>query len=312
MVAQDPATLRLIEAGADVAQLYKQQAAQCKPYFLYNAVIIANDCDFNYRNSRNKRLSVEIAIIRICQLMNPVAPPQQPQKAPLQQSQQPQLPQQPQQPQQPVAAPMPRPAQPAPQAAAPRPSYGQPMPGQYPQQPPQQPPVQHPQMQRGAPPSAGRPPMMASMRNGANAPVQGTPAGQQSTGAKPQQRIEVDEPVDEPALRRTWKQYINTIPEEKLLQTAIQNSTVQLLEGTHIGVTVTSEEQMQRLTSKQGELLNYLRQQLRNTKLEMTFAVSKGENVKLAFTPRERLAEMREETPELLDELVNTFGLELS
>ena len=120
MVSQDPATLKLIEAGPEVAVRYQQQAANCKPYFLYNAVMIANDCDFNYRNSRNKRLSVEIAIVRICQLLNPIPAPQQPQRAPMQNVQAASIPQPQVQPvKQPVAAAPQPPTAPPPTPVAP-------------------------------------------------------------------------------------------------------------------------------------------------------------------------------------------------
>lgn len=331
MVAQDPGTLKLIEASPEVVQQYKEQAAQCSPYFLYNAVMIANDCDFNYRNSRNKRLSVEIAIVRICQLLNPLQTPQQPQRAPLQAvnsgpapaapvagqpaATHPAAPQRtPQQPvaQQPV---VPRPAAPtqvAPTQAAPvqqapsaqpRPAYGQPAPAPNPA------PVQRPQMGMRGAPMPGRTPMMASIRGTMNSPQPAQPGNTASQMAKP---IEMNEPVEESALRRSWKQYIQTIPEEKLLQTAIQNSEVQLIEGTIIGVSVASDEQMQRISAKQNEIMNYLKSELRNTNLQISFAVRSMEGQKLAFTPRERLAEMREECPDTLDGLVEVFGLEIS
>ncbi len=324
MVAQDPSTLRLIEAGQEEAKRYEIQAAKCQPYFLYNAVMIANDCDFNYRNSRNKRLSVEIAIVRICQLMHPVPQPQQPQKAPMQsvsgapvQS----APVQNVQPQQRPVVPN-APQQPR-QAAPAAPQYNQP------QTAPQQPRQQSPAMPSRQPAPTQQPPVAQAprtqiMTRGAVMPGRsggmmtslhrGSMTQSASTAAAPavEQAHEMNEPVDESALRRTWKQYIQTIPEEKLLQTAIQNSELKLLEGTRINVKVGSEEQMQRINESRGELLGYLRKQLHNTKLDMTFTISEAAAVKVALTPRERMAEMREEHPELIDELVGTFGLELS
>ena len=67
LVASDELTLSLIEASENVRQRYGQQAKRCKPAFLYQALKICNDCDMNYRASRNKRLLVEIALIELAQ-----------------------------------------------------------------------------------------------------------------------------------------------------------------------------------------------------------------------------------------------------
>ena len=46
----------------------RQQAAQCQLPFLYKAMELSNECDLNYRVSKNKRLLIELTLIRICQL----------------------------------------------------------------------------------------------------------------------------------------------------------------------------------------------------------------------------------------------------
>lgn len=317
MVAQDPATLQLIEAGPEVAQRYKEQAAQCSPAFLYNAVLVANDCDFNYRNSRNKRLSVEIAIMRICQLTNPIPVGPQPQRAPIQsptvQAAQPvaQTPVA-----TPVAQPMQQPTQPRP--LQPQPAQYAPQSAQYAPQSAQRPPVQQPApqsqpvyntqptMTRGA--SVSLPGRTMSIHAAQSQPS--SPAVQTPTAAT--QQVEQNEPVDEPALRRAWKQYTESITEEKLLLAALQNSDVALEEGTKARVLVGSDEHMQRINEHKAELINYLREKVRNSRLDIHFSVVESEDGNSAFTPRERMAEMRNVSPELIDHLVEEFGLELS
>lgn len=68
LVCKDPVTIQLLEVGAEIAQRYKLQAADCPAEFIFSALKISNDCDLNYRISKNKRLLVELALIRICQL----------------------------------------------------------------------------------------------------------------------------------------------------------------------------------------------------------------------------------------------------
>ena len=68
LVSKDAATIQLLEVGADIGKRYQQQALLCSPEFLFQALKISNDCDLDYRISKNKRLLVELALIRICQL----------------------------------------------------------------------------------------------------------------------------------------------------------------------------------------------------------------------------------------------------
>lgn len=76
LVSRDPVTLPLLEAAESVRQRYQEQASRCKPAFLYKALRLCNDCDQNYRTSRNKRLLVELTLIEVAQLTEEDAPGQ--------------------------------------------------------------------------------------------------------------------------------------------------------------------------------------------------------------------------------------------
>ena len=67
MVARDPQTLPLLEVSESLRQRYQEQAQRCQPRFLYRTIKLCNDCDQSYRNSRNKRLQVEICLIQAAQ-----------------------------------------------------------------------------------------------------------------------------------------------------------------------------------------------------------------------------------------------------
>lgn len=68
LVSKDPQTISLLEVGADIGQRYHHQSIQCPSDFLMKALKINNDCDLNYRISSNKRLLVELNLIRLTQL----------------------------------------------------------------------------------------------------------------------------------------------------------------------------------------------------------------------------------------------------
>jgi DNA polymerase-3 subunit gamma/tau len=68
LVCKDSVTVQLLEVGGEIKERYKGQAQSCGSDFLLNALQISNDCDLQYKSSQNKRLLVELAIIRIAQL----------------------------------------------------------------------------------------------------------------------------------------------------------------------------------------------------------------------------------------------------
>jgi DNA polymerase-3 subunit gamma/tau len=68
LVCKDPETIRLLEVGGDIKERYKAQAQATEQSFLIQALQVSNDCDFQYKLSQNKRLLVELALIRIAQL----------------------------------------------------------------------------------------------------------------------------------------------------------------------------------------------------------------------------------------------------
>ena len=73
LVSKDPITLPLLEVGAGIRERYEQQAQKCDQKFLYRAMKLCNDCDLNYRTSKNKRLLVELTLIQCGQLTLPDA-----------------------------------------------------------------------------------------------------------------------------------------------------------------------------------------------------------------------------------------------
>ncbi len=80
LVSKDPQTLPLLETGDSIRQRYAEQAAHCAPVWLFQALDILNTCDINYRTARNKRLTVELALVKLCQLGVQVVVPGSPSK----------------------------------------------------------------------------------------------------------------------------------------------------------------------------------------------------------------------------------------
>lgn len=75
MVAADARTAGLLETSEEVAKKYVAQAKTLPVQWYYAAIKLLSDCDLNYRTATNKRLLVELVLIRLCQLSKPSSPP---------------------------------------------------------------------------------------------------------------------------------------------------------------------------------------------------------------------------------------------
>ena len=65
LVCKDEATLKLLEIGDRLRSRYHQQAAITPPDLLLTVLDLANDCDLNFKIARNKRLHVEMSLLRM-------------------------------------------------------------------------------------------------------------------------------------------------------------------------------------------------------------------------------------------------------
>lgn len=68
LVCKDPKTINLIEVGEKAKTKYMEYAQKCSVSFLFNAIQIANSCDMSYRTSQNKRLLIELSLLKICNI----------------------------------------------------------------------------------------------------------------------------------------------------------------------------------------------------------------------------------------------------
>lgn len=75
MLAADPSTSALLEQSEEISRRYREQAQSLPVEWYYAAMKILNDCDQAYRTASEKRLLVELALIRLCQLLKPPTPP---------------------------------------------------------------------------------------------------------------------------------------------------------------------------------------------------------------------------------------------
>ena len=68
MVSKDPQTVQLMEVGAGIRERYLEQAGRTPLAYLYGGLDICNQTDAGLRSSRNQRLSIEMALVKLANL----------------------------------------------------------------------------------------------------------------------------------------------------------------------------------------------------------------------------------------------------
>ena len=73
LVSKDESTLKLLEKGDALQQRYLEQSKACAINFLIPALNLCNECDVQYKTSNNKRLLVELSLMRISSIGHQMA-----------------------------------------------------------------------------------------------------------------------------------------------------------------------------------------------------------------------------------------------
>ena len=326
LVGKDPVTLPLLEVGASIRQRYQEQAQKCPLPFLYRAMKLCNECDLNYRISKNKRLLVELTLIQVAQLTtegDDVSGGRGPKKTIKPVFTQPAAAQQPQ-----VASATQ--VQQAPVHSSPSSVKTQAANGTT---------AQHPQASAAVQPGAPASPGAAS-----SAPSQGTGVAQTAkeerkipvmkmsslgVSIKNPQRDQVSQnatttyvpKVQQPEedfmfndrdLNYYWQEYAGQLPKEQdalakrmqMLRPALLNNS------TTFEVVVDNEFAAKDFTALIPELQDYLRGRLKNSKVMMTVRVSEATETVRPVGRVEKFQMMAQKNQALM-QLKDEFGLEL-
>ena len=298
LVSRDAQTLPLLEVSETVRTRYSEQAAKCRPQFLYRALRFCNDCDLNYRTSSNKRLLVELTLIQVAQAVDDdeagcgLGPTKilKPLFAAI-----------------------------APAAAAP--------------QAPKAQPAATTQQRPSATPAAATAPSatlpVANTQNTAAAQHHVRPVSLSISATKMQQRrkqansanldqarrivINEVQPFEWKDLRYQWYRFAMELPpEQNALAGRMKNMRPQLMDNFVVEVPVENDQVLMLMNSIRDDLVCYLRMGLHNGKVDVRFRIIQAEEAKKrAYTRQEQLAAMLEKSPGLTV-LKNTLNLELA
>ena len=287
LVSKDPITLPLLEVGASIRERYQQQAQKCEQKFLYRAMKLCNDCDLNYRTSKNKRLLVELTLIQCAQLTLPDADDliggRSPRKRlkPLFT--------------QPIVIPTPTPAQPQVGEAAGKRS---PLPELKTEK------RKIPLMKLGTGISIRNYQKQEEKKQAA------TPTNREETVYQEDYKDHIFTEDNIRYYRREFAQQKLPI-EEKANAARMMNMSPKLLDDTTFEVGVDNGMVEKYMNQLLPAIQNHLRERLHNRKITMKIRVFEAEEVIRAYSPVERFQLMIKKNPKLM-KLKEVFGLELS
>ena len=66
LVSKDEETLVLLEKGESLKEKYLTQSKLCEQVFLLKALDVCNQCDVQYKTSKNQQLLVELSLMKLC------------------------------------------------------------------------------------------------------------------------------------------------------------------------------------------------------------------------------------------------------
>ena len=276
LVSKDPQTITLLETSDAIRQRYAAQAKLCSPVWIFQALDILNTCDINYRTAKNKRLTVELALIKLTQLGVPQnIPAAQPTPQPAPKTSQPSQPSAPSSP-----APQPAPQHVAPQPA-PQPTTASAMP-------------KIPKIGLGLGPKK----------------KEETSTNDQSpiTNTAPQEPS--NRPFTADQLKDAWVGLATTHKEELRLKDLIETYIPTLVEENTAQIEMPNPWQLSQMRSALPKLLTQLRSILKNDLLSIQLVLAEYDQEQMAFTADEKYALMAQANP-VLTQLKENLDLQV-
>lgn len=69
LLCKDARMAKLLDVPSEHKPVYHEKAGQAPPSFIISSLNVVNDAELNYKNANNKRLHVEMALIRLCYVL---------------------------------------------------------------------------------------------------------------------------------------------------------------------------------------------------------------------------------------------------
>ena len=261
LMCKDPITLQLLETSESIRARYGEQANRCHPMWLFAALDILNTCDINYRTARNKRLTVELALVKLCQLGVPQIIPN---------------------------------AQSAPGApSTPNASKAEPAKTDAQEAKPATP---EPAKPAAVTTSLPKMPKLGLGLGIKNTNAQKEQSAQNNTVSQTPQQ-EQNRPFTADQLKDAWVGLAATHKEELRLKELIENYVPDLVDELTAEIQMPNPWQMEEMRKALPELISKLRKALQNNRLTIRLTQAEYKQEQMAFTAEEKYTLMAEQNP---------------
>lgn len=286
LVCKDPKTASLFEVGASIRDQYIDTTKQCSNEFLYKAIEIANECDLNYRVSKNRRLLLELTLIKLCQLQeNPTSAAEK--KSSLK-------------PIEKTASESKTSQTEVKKSDATPKVETAPIQKKTEQTPDETSKPTTPVKKKSALKGMGI--SILSLRDQKEEEPEEEKKASTGNG---------NNPFTEKELKEAWDEYAANLKGEPLLKNTMSLYHPRLISDVIFEVEVNTEINKEYLTNSSLSILSFLRSKVKNDDLTMTIKIAEGNAIKKPLTSREIFDEMAKKNPSLL-KLSDEFGLELN
>ncbi|RNC88715.1 MAG: DNA polymerase III subunit gamma/tau [Allomuricauda sp.] len=298
IVCQNQETLQLLEVGEEAQKKYGEQAKKASKEFLLKALDLVNQCDLNYKSSRNQRLLVELTLMKLASLTfteekkkpEAIIPASYYRGQIFQKAKSFS-----------VTEEINTPSEVAPKLEETTEKLDK----------------DKPAVEK----------KMADVESYKKVELKNLPkrvSGLSISSLKTKKEHEVtktdqnstktllENPFDEVQLRQHWDDYVEKIEKDgqKILASSLQIDVPKLKENHAIWIELPNSTMKKEVEREQGMLLNHLRKELKNDKIHLVITVNEVLTKKFAFTPQEKYEKLKEKNP-AIELLRKEFDLDL-
>lgn len=296
MMCKHPNTHKLLEVAQSIAARFIQQSQKCSSSLLLNGLNVLNKCELEYKSSKNPRLHVELTLMKLSHIQSIIdinsGNPDAKKKITN------------------VTAPPVLSAQPQPETTSNSTNNTL-----------AQPTVIAPERVVKTEPVVSIPikpignnnamSKLDKLRMQVSQTTQQTINDTATETEKAPIVYDADVPLSQVSFTETWRKYLEKLSEQgkNSLSVIYKNATSRIVDANIVELTLASQHEREMIEEDKINIIPFLRSNLKNGLIDLTFIVNQTSQPFKAFTAEDRFKVMAEKNP-MLNDLRQSFGLE--